>query len=267
MILLRAILLVLLSFLVPLAAQAQLRASPFTEFREARLRLLAERDAQGQLVGALEIRLSEGFKTYWKNAGDSGVPPQFDFSQSRGLSGMKVRLPMPHAFDDGAGGKAFGYTKDVMFVLEGLAEAGSLLRLKLDFAVCGKLCIPLTGEMALDLSKGAGADPESVARLAATRATLPRALGLEGANVTRAGAHEFTLRLPYAGDAGTVQIFPDAPAFFEAKDIRADGPGMIALRLIAQPAPGKATLGPLSLTYGTPQASFERVIDVDSAKP
>jgi DsbC/DsbD-like thiol-disulfide interchange protein len=258
---------ILLAFLVPIKARAEMRASPFVDQHEARLRLLAARDAQGNLIGAIEIQLAAGFKTYWKNAGDSGVPPHFDFSQSTGLRDTVVRFPLPQSFDDGAGGKAFGYTQDVMFALEGKAAPGATLRLKLDFAVCGTLCIPLAAELALAVESGPRADAASVARLESLRAALPRALGTEGVSITRTGAHEFTLRLPYGGDAKALQVFPDAPAFFEVKEIGAAGPGMVALRLLAQPAPGKAQLGPLSLTYGTREQSFERVMDVDGVAP
>jgi DsbC/DsbD-like thiol-disulfide interchange protein len=259
--------LALLVILVPTSAQAQLRASPFREFREARVRLLGAREADGTFRGALDIRLMEGFKTYWKNAGDSGVPPQFDFTQSQGVSGLSVRLPLPERLDDGAGGVVFGYKQDVMFVLDGKAEAEGRLVLKLDFAVCGTLCIPLGGQLELDMARAPEAEPASVEALAATRARLPMTLGAEGVQIKRFGAHEFVIRLPYAGDLAALRVFPDAPAFFDVKEILPAGPGLLSLRLLAQPTPGKASLGPLGLTYGTPALSFERILDVDAAPP
>jgi DsbC/DsbD-like thiol-disulfide interchange protein len=265
----RAIVFVLLVFLAlpPVAAQGEMRAAAFRPFKEVQLRLLGMRDAQGQFTGALDMRLAEGFKTYWKNAGDSGVPPQFDFSSSEGVSAITSRLPLPHSFDDGAGGKAFGYKQDVMFVLAGKAEPGAILRLKLDFAVCGTLCIPLSAELALDLARDGMAESDAVARLAATRAALPQPLGVEGVSIKRTGEHAFTLRLPYPGDVRTLEVFPDAPAFFEVKGISATEPGVVSVQLLAQPAPGKPRLGPLSLTYGTREISFERLVDVDAAQP
>lgn len=265
MMMLRA-LAVLTLLLLPAAAQAQLRASAPVVLREAQVRLLAERDGAGKLSGAVEIRLGEGFKTYWKNPGDSGVPPLFDFSASTGVRAMSVRYPFPGAFDDGAGGTAFGYKHIVLFPFEAEADAGADLRLKLDFAVCSTLCIPLAAEVSLKLDGAAPARREDAEALSRARAQLPALLEAQGAKVERRGESDFLVTLPYAAEAGTVQVFPAATGFFEVKGIKDAGAGQLAITLHAQPMPGGKALGPLSLVYGTPGASFERVLEVDSPR-
>ena len=58
-------------------------ASPWNEGLQSAARLIAAR-AAGTGAGlvyrsGLEVRLSPGWKTYWRHPGDSGVPPSFDF--------------------------------------------------------------------------------------------------------------------------------------------------------------------------------------------
>ena len=142
----------LFGLMIPAWAQ-EVVASPWLDFREARVRLLATRlppKVTGVIAG-LEIRLAPGFKTYWRTAGDSGVPPMFDFSASSGVQEIAIHFPFPTVFDDGAGGKAWGYKEGVVFPIQAKRETPDYrIKLKLDFAVCGTMCIPLSGELALD---------------------------------------------------------------------------------------------------------------------
>src|SRR4029079_14975580 len=58
---------------------------------------------------AVEIKLQDGWKTYWRYPGDSGVPPALDFSKSRNVKSVTVLYPAPSKFPDGAGGNSIGY--------------------------------------------------------------------------------------------------------------------------------------------------------------
>lgn len=265
MILLRALTLLVSSLLIAPAGAAWL-SSPEARFQEAAVRLLAERDTHGNLRGGIEILLAEGFKTYWKNPGDSGVPPQIDISGSRGIRDLSLKMPLPERFDDGAGGVAFGYKRAVVFPFVAQADASSVLVLKLDFAVCGKLCIPLATTLTLDLERGEAAGAASQNLWAKAVAQLPKPGPQDRATVKRLGTEEFTITLPSTVPPADLNVFPMAPGFFEVKAVEAAGPGMVLIRLAGQMAPGAKTFGPLSLTYGTAQESFERVFDVDAAQ-
>ena len=112
----------------------------------------------------LELRLDPGWKTYWRNPGDSGVPPTFDFSGSENVETARVMWPAPEQFPDGAGGHSIGYTDDVVLPLRVTPEDAAkpaVLRLKLGYAVCGKLCIPAQAELELPLA-GNGADESTL---------------------------------------------------------------------------------------------------------
>src|ERR1700727_970436 len=61
------------------------------------------------LRAGVEIKLDPGWKTYWRDPGDSGVPPTLDFSGSDNVKSVTVLWPAPELFPDGAGGKSIGY--------------------------------------------------------------------------------------------------------------------------------------------------------------
>src|SRR6476661_8822259 len=101
----------------------------------------------------IEIRLAPGWKTYWRYPGDSGLPPRFDFSRSRNVKTVTVRWPAPQRLSDESG-VSIGYKHDVVFPLEVTSQdAGKpvMLALKIDYAVCEKICVPADGKAELTL--------------------------------------------------------------------------------------------------------------------
>jgi DsbC/DsbD-like thiol-disulfide interchange protein len=130
----------------------------------------------------IEIRLKPGWHTYWRYPGDAGVPPRFDFQGSQNVKSVDVRFPAPKRLPEG-GMTAIGYDRDVILPLTIVAQdAGKpvLLRLKLDYAVCEKLCVPADGKAELTLGIG----PSTMeGPLAAAEARVPkkRPLGEGGA--------------------------------------------------------------------------------------
>src|SRR5690606_24353121 len=71
-------------------------SSPWVSELGARARLIASDSSAGEALRAgLEIDLEDGFKTYWRVPGASGVPPRFDFSRSRHAEDVSVAFPSP----------------------------------------------------------------------------------------------------------------------------------------------------------------------------
>lgn len=125
----------------------------------------------------VEIRLDPGWKTYWRYPGDSGVPPTFDFAGSENIKSATVQWPAPEQFSDGAGGHSIGYAGDIILPLKVTpadASQPSTLHVKLDYAVCGTLCVPAQATLRLALT-GQSADEailEKADRLVPKRAAL-----------------------------------------------------------------------------------------------
>ena len=138
-------------------------------------------DATGSALRAgVEIRLATGWKTYWRYPGDSGVPPHFDFEKSDNVKSVNLSWPVPQRITDSEG-VTIGYKDGVVFPLKiEPKDAGKpvLLRLKLDYAICEKLCIPAQGQAELALKAGSA---EMNGVIAAAEKKVPHANPL-GAN-------------------------------------------------------------------------------------
>jgi DsbC/DsbD-like thiol-disulfide interchange protein len=129
------------------------------------------------LRAGILITLAPGWNTYWRFPGDSGVPPRFDFSKSDNLDSVTVRWPAPQRIAE-AGDTIIGYTKAVILSLVVRPkDTGQpvTLRLKLDYAVCEKLCVPVDATLALTLDDHAADDD---AALAAAEARVPKPVPL-----------------------------------------------------------------------------------------
>jgi DsbC/DsbD-like thiol-disulfide interchange protein len=87
------------------------------------------------LRAGIQIKLDPGWDTYWRTPGDSGVPPQFDFTGSENIKSVKVLWPAPQRFPDGAGGHSIGYMGEFILPLRIVPNdpaKPSSLRLQLD---------------------------------------------------------------------------------------------------------------------------------------
>jgi DsbC/DsbD-like thiol-disulfide interchange protein len=126
----------------------------------------------------IEIRLDPGWQTYWRDPGDSGAPPTFDFSSSENLKSVNVLWPAPERLPDGAGGNSIGYRDHVILPLHVVPTEGAkqtLLRLKFEYDICSNICIPVESNLALNLS-GDGAEDAAIEQ-AEIRVPRPVALG------------------------------------------------------------------------------------------
>lgn len=137
--------------------------------------------ADGALAG-FEIRLAPGAITYWRDPGESGVPPTFDFSGSDNVAEVTPRFPAPKRIKEPDGSEAFGYDGNVVIPLEVTPRDPTkpvTLSLLASYAVCEKLCLPAKAKLTLTLPKGESPYAAKVeAALAATpRAVAPEAFG------------------------------------------------------------------------------------------
>jgi DsbC/DsbD-like thiol-disulfide interchange protein len=106
-----------------LTTQAQAQdASPWLKEPHTSARLLAGSRSGTLVLGGIELELDPGWKTYWRNAGDSGVPPRIDFSKSDNVDAVTILWPAPSQFEDGSGGVSFGYKNHVVLPLRIVAK-------------------------------------------------------------------------------------------------------------------------------------------------
>jgi DsbC/DsbD-like thiol-disulfide interchange protein len=177
----------------PVAAQPRRAA---TEPAHVRLiGALAEND--GQLLAGVHVALASGWKTYWRVPGDSGLPPQFDFTRSRNLAGAEVLYPAPERFQDGSG-HILGYAREVVFPVRVRPRDPSRpveLALTLDFGVCERICIPTQAMTKLVIGRMSPTAADA-GLLRAHLARVPRAVAA-GTSVTQWRVDRATARLAF----------------------------------------------------------------------
>ena len=128
----------------------------------------------GSRVAALEFRLEPGWKTYWRNPGDGGLPPQFDWSASANLSGLDLHWPAPQPIPS-QDGLALGYHDRLILPFTARPADPALpvdLAVTVDFGLCKDICVP--AHVALQAA-GAGAEPDPA--ILAALEQVPRRAG------------------------------------------------------------------------------------------
>jgi DsbC/DsbD-like thiol-disulfide interchange protein len=186
--------------------------------------LLAPAGPDGTLRGALDITLEPGWKTYWRDPGDGGIPPAVTVMPA----GTDIPLGYPAPRRISAGGVTFaGYEAGV--TLPFTLPAGTALpaRLSAFVGVCSTICVPFQADFMVDV------DPAAASRVARAFAALPAAAteetGLASAAIengvlvmraqTSPGADVFL-----AAPRGLVPGVPEAkPEGFSAPVLKDDG--------------------------------------------
>jgi DsbC/DsbD-like thiol-disulfide interchange protein len=157
-------------------------ASGWVEGHRSRVRLIAGEAAARERWAGIEIALDPGFKTYWRNPGESGLPPSFDWSRSANVETIELLWPAPTRLKDG-GGVFYGYAGGVVFPVRVIPRDPNKpvrLTLTIDYGVCKDICIPAQADLSLDLA--VQSEDSFAALIRQTRARVPRrqALGAEG---------------------------------------------------------------------------------------
>ena len=205
-------------FLVAAPALAS-ESSPWDGNQRAAIRLIAgaARTEGAAMVhrAGVEIRLAPGWKTYWRYPGDSGIPPRFDFSGSQNIANVILHWPAPQRLAD-EGGTSIGYKHDVVFPLDVAPQDATkpvVLALKIDYAVCEKLCVPADGKASLTIT-GKRSEHDDKLTHSAVLVPRPSAIGTDGALSIRAAKREGArVIVDVAGPTGTaVELFAEGPA-------------------------------------------------------
>lgn len=270
------------AFASPALAQ-EAATSPWSKGDHASLRLIAgATSASGKQRVGVEILMAPGYKTYWRSPGDFGVPPVFDWSGSTNIGGLDVRWPAPERFEDG-NGHSLGYVGEVVIPVsvQPIDPAKPvMLVLKLDYAVCEKICIPVKGEARLWLEPGVTAVASPRLERFEARVPAPVKLGPQKTKLAvleaklDEGAIEPGLRLVLqAPPEGKVEdVFIEGAGMWSfgkpTLSVQPDGTTVALLRIVDRP---KGAAGPIPFIItvrGKPGAIETRLdLDIPAAKP
>ncbi len=176
--------------------------------------------ADGTIPAVLDIRLKPGWKTYWREPGASGIPPQVTVDPATGITFAGLRFPVPKTFDDGIV-RYTGYDRSVALpMLLRQAEPGSAadLRASVFLGICKDICIPVQADLTLSLPVGTAANPLEQARIDDAIAALPGAPAADlKVTATRVDAAAKKLEIAFVapgGKAADAEIFLAGPAGF-----------------------------------------------------
>jgi len=237
----------------------------------ADLTLIEAGTEDGLLLAGVNIAMEPHIKTYWRMPGDSGLPPVFDWSGSDNLVSASVLWPLPQRIADPAG-SILGYYDDVIFPVKVLAKDPAKpvhLVLKLDYAVCGELCVPMSGQAELTLSN-AQAMPTNdngpdAARVRAFLARVPPVapLGVTLISVTPDPSDVNALLV--AAKAPLTDLFLEGPEGWYFGDAKALSPTLWRVMILQKPTNGTLARLPLTITLVASENASETSVTLDAS--
>ena len=105
----------------------------------------------------LEFKLKPDWKIYWRQPGDSGMPPTLDFSSSKNLKSFELQWPYPIKELEAANILTNVYKNNVIIPIKlSVIDVTKTLYLNtmLSFQVCKDICIPIETNLFLKLYPG-----------------------------------------------------------------------------------------------------------------
>lgn len=217
--------LALVSLAAPTMAEEPALASPWIKEHSTSVRMVGGSgtlgDGKTQVFAGIEIQLDEGWKTYWRNPGSSGVPPRVDWQGSENLAEATVLFPAPQRFLDKEG-DTVGYKKSVVLpvVVRPLDPAKPVvLKLSLEYGVCREVCIPVQPSLALSLPASAAVKPAG-GGLSMALARIPR----DQSKRRPADPQAKSIKVALAGAKPSIEIEAEFPASVAGADAFLEAP-------------------------------------------
>lgn len=188
---------------------ASASSSEWHDVTGAQIRLLTSGvpDRDGALRGALQIELNPGWKTYWQDPGEAGVPPMVEVEQQAITS--TLHFPAPKRFHEGHTEWA-GYDGPVSLpVTFGDADGvmSGVLRVRVFLGVCETICVPVEARFEIDHALDAH-NPEHAALVSRAFAALPQP-ATDATHAAFARWHDdgFSVKAVTDEGAETVELF------------------------------------------------------------
>jgi DsbC/DsbD-like thiol-disulfide interchange protein len=173
----RVILSVLSLLLLPQIGHAA--SSEWAMSGETRMRLIVAEPQAGDMTirAALQVDLAAGWKTYWQDPGEAGVPLQLDLTGSQNVALKAILYPAPMRFDDGVTEWA-GYKQPVLFPIElqrGDSAVGASIAADVFIGICEEICVPFQTNLNVKVENANASTADQMAVQAAFAALPARA--------------------------------------------------------------------------------------------
>lgn len=176
--------------------------------------ILMGADADGTYQAALQIEPKPGWITYWREPGDSGIPPQVTPAPDSPYRLTSMAYPIPVRIDTGEM-RDVGYDAPVTLLMRFSgppAERRQALDATAFIGICKNICIPFQAEFSVEPS--AQTDVEDALAIADAKSRLPEA-----------PSHDFSVRsFSLATDRKTLSLELALPETERRPEIFVTGP-------------------------------------------
>ena len=200
----------------------QAAAGEWAQAENIKARLIAAPAGLGEqesFKAGVQLQLGKGWYTYWRVAGDAGMPPQFDWGESGNVESANVAWPVPKRKEI-QGFQSFVYAQRVTFpVTVTRKDTGKDVGLKLNLQVmiCKDICIPETLDIGLSIPDDgqSGTTDAQARRIRAAERYVPRDGNTRNLKINSAVASK-----------GALVITAQAGRGFSHADVFVDIPGL-----------------------------------------
>ncbi len=205
--------------------------------------------ARGTYLAALHLILKKGWKTYWRNPGDAGIPPRFDWQNSSNIAEVSISWPTPKVFEL-YGMYSIGYYDELVLPMEITpTRAGQPVTLagRIEIGVCKDVCVPGALDVSHQLDAKAGRNPLISAALA-DQPDSAKAAGVRRATCRLSPIEdglriEARIDMPSAGGDEFTVIEPGSPDIWaSAAETRREGGTLIATSDLVRDSAGAFAL-------------------------
>jgi DsbC/DsbD-like thiol-disulfide interchange protein len=222
--------------------------------------------ADGDVRAMLDIRLHDGWKTYWRDPGGSGIPPSLAIS---GANLVSIGFPAPKRLGD-ATTHYIGYDAPVRLPLRLEKATGGAITATVFLGVCKDICIPVQAELTVDTSGERFANPLEDMAITGAEATLPHGAAdgfkpLSGH--WAADGKSLTVRFEAPKGGALPDVFLSGSSTFEfgaAGPVRRDGDTFVSeVPVLHKPKVFDLAKDPIRLTLRAGERTMESPLAID----
>lgn len=204
--------------------------------------LVANQDSlqPGRTIWAgLYFQLEPGWHIYWTNPGDSGEPPRVQWNLPAGVEAGPLEWPTPRRITDHSL-TDYGYQNQILLPVKITVAAGTKLGTdvqlgaRVNWLVCGDICVPGRAVLALTLPvrKGVPPQPSAAQRVfAKTLADLPRLAPSSWRTTATIDRRQFVLTIDRGKQIAAATFFPTEPNQVENSAVQKATPLSRGIRL------------------------------------
>src|SRR5438046_1805936 len=147
-------------------------------------------------TAGLLLRMAPSWHTYWKFAGDAGLPTELKWKLPAGWKVGEIQWPIPLKTIDPGDIQTYGYENEVLLMQEitppaKIDNASVALAADANWLVCERICIPGSANLQLELPISTASEPKNTDLFGRFRRLLPQSWPeskIATANWTRTGS-------------------------------------------------------------------------------